>query len=149
MSVASAADARRIREEFGQRVAMFAVHISGRSKEDAETFFDTCDIVTACASSAVRTRAKERALLQVGNKVPIYRRLTMGGDAPQVPAWSDKTSQRHLARGPAPAADLAVVQTQVAPSPQEDHLYPLFSQLADEDAVVGDHVGIEASRPAR
>jgi putative methanogenesis marker protein 8 len=72
VSVASAADARRIREEFGQRVALFAVHVSGRSKEDAETFFDTCDIVTACASSAVRMRAKERALLQVGNKVPIF-----------------------------------------------------------------------------
>lgn len=72
VSVASAADARRIREEFGQRVALFAVHVTGRSREDAETFFDTCDIVTACASSAVRLRAKERALLQVGNKVPVF-----------------------------------------------------------------------------
>jgi putative methanogenesis marker protein 8 len=72
VSVASGADARRIREEFGQRVAIFAVHTSGRGKEDAETFFDNCDIVTACASSTVREKAKERALLQVGNKVPIY-----------------------------------------------------------------------------
>jgi len=72
VSVASGNDARRIRDEFGQRVALFAVHTTGRSKEDADLFFDNCDIITACASSAVRTRAKERALLQVGNKVPIY-----------------------------------------------------------------------------
>lgn len=72
VSVASAADARRIREEYGQRVALFAVHVTGRSREDADTFFDTCDIVTACASSMVRSRAKERALLQVGNKVPVF-----------------------------------------------------------------------------
>jgi putative methanogenesis marker protein 8 len=72
VSVASAADARRLRDEFGQRIALFAVHVTGRSTEDAETFFDTCDIVTACASSAVRAKAKERALLQVGNKVPVF-----------------------------------------------------------------------------
>ncbi len=72
VSVATASDARRIREEFGQRVAIFAVHTSGRTAGEAEEFFDTCDIVTACASSAVRSRAKERALLQVGNKVPVY-----------------------------------------------------------------------------
>lgn len=72
VTVASAADARRIREEFGQRVAIFAVHTTGRTAEEAETFFDTCDIITSCASKAVRDRAKEKALLQVGNKVPIY-----------------------------------------------------------------------------
>lgn len=72
VSVATASVARRIREEFGQRVAIFAVHTSGRTVEEADTFFDTCDIVTACASSAVWGMAKKRALFQVGNKVPIY-----------------------------------------------------------------------------
>ena len=72
VSVATAGDARRIRDEFGQRVAIFAVHTSGRTAEEADTFFDTCDIITACASKAVWGRAKERALFQVGNKVPIY-----------------------------------------------------------------------------
>jgi putative methanogenesis marker protein 8 len=72
VTVASSEDARRIREEFGQRVAIFAVHTSGCTAEDADTFFDTCDIITACASGPVRAAAKERALLQVGNKVPIY-----------------------------------------------------------------------------
>ncbi|MDW5561868.1 MAG: DUF2099 family protein [Methanomassiliicoccus sp.] len=72
VSVATASDARRIREEFGQRVAIFAVHTSGRTAEEADSFFDVCDIVTACASSTVRARATERALFQVGNKVPVY-----------------------------------------------------------------------------
>jgi putative methanogenesis marker protein 8 len=72
VSVAKASDARRIRDEFGQRVGIFAVHTSGRTKEEAEEFFNTCDIVTACASSAVWAEAKQRALFQVGNKVPIY-----------------------------------------------------------------------------
>lgn len=72
VTVASASEAQRIREEFGQRVAIFAVHTSGRTAQEAEIFFDTCDIITACASGPIRAAAKERALLQVGNKVPIY-----------------------------------------------------------------------------
>jgi putative methanogenesis marker protein 8 len=72
VSVATASDARRIREEFGQRVAIFAVHTSGRTVEEVDTFFDTCDIITACASSAVWTTARKRSLFQVGNKVPIH-----------------------------------------------------------------------------
>jgi putative methanogenesis marker protein 8 len=72
VTVASASDARHIREEFGQRVAIFAVHTTGCTEEDAETFFDTCDIITACASGPIRAAARERALLQVGNKVPIF-----------------------------------------------------------------------------
>ena len=72
VTVTSASDAQRIREEFGQRVALFAVHTTGRTVEEAETLFDVCDIITSCASRPIRERAKERALLQVGNKVPIY-----------------------------------------------------------------------------
>jgi putative methanogenesis marker protein 8 len=72
VTVASAADARRIRDAFGQRVAIFAVHTTGRTMEEAEAFFETCDIITACASKAVRGTAREKALLQVGYKVPIY-----------------------------------------------------------------------------
>ena len=72
VSVATAADARRIREEYGQRVAIFAVHTSGRTREEADDFFETCDIITACASSAVWAAAKERAIFRVGNKVPIF-----------------------------------------------------------------------------
>jgi len=48
------------------------VHTSGRTVEEADTFFDDCDVITACASRAVWGMAKERALFQVGNKVPIY-----------------------------------------------------------------------------
>jgi putative methanogenesis marker protein 8 len=72
VSIAIASDAKRIRDEFGQKVAIFAVHTSGRTAEEAEVIFDTCDIVTGCASKNVRAAAKDRALMQVGNKVPIY-----------------------------------------------------------------------------
>ena len=34
--------------------------------------------MTACASRCVRGQAKERALLQVGNKVPIYATSLFG-----------------------------------------------------------------------
>lgn len=72
VTVARAKDAAEIRRRYGQRVAIFAVHTSGVSAEDAETFFDVADIITACASKSVRAIAHERTLYQVGNKVPIY-----------------------------------------------------------------------------
>ncbi|HIJ00580.1 MAG TPA: DUF2099 family protein, partial [Candidatus Methanomethylophilaceae archaeon] len=33
---------------------------------------DYCDVVTACASKYVREKGSERALLQVGDHVPIF-----------------------------------------------------------------------------
>jgi len=53
-------------------VAIFAVHGSGRSSEDADILFDTADIITACGSKNIRVAAKDRKLFQVGNKVPIF-----------------------------------------------------------------------------
>lgn len=72
VTVARAEDALEVRRRLGQRSAIFAVHTSGLSAEDAETLFDVCDVITACASRAVRDAARRRALYQVGNKVPIY-----------------------------------------------------------------------------
>jgi putative methanogenesis marker protein 8 len=72
VTVSLASDAHEIRKKFGQRVAIFAVHCSGCTLEDAHTMFDTCDIVTACGSKNIREVAKERMLFQAGNKVPIY-----------------------------------------------------------------------------
>ncbi len=78
VTVASAQDAALIREEYGCKVAIFAVHTSGLSRTEAEVLFDVSDIITACASQAVRERAKERSLMQVGNKVPIYAASPLG-----------------------------------------------------------------------
>lgn len=72
VTLTSANDALRIRDEHGQRVALFAVHTTGRTKEEADVLFNVCDIITSCASLPIREKAKDRALLQVGNKVPVY-----------------------------------------------------------------------------
>ncbi len=72
VTVAKARDAKAIRDEFGDRVALFAVHTTGTSRKDAAILFDVCDIISGCASKWIREEAKSRALLQAGNKVPVY-----------------------------------------------------------------------------
>jgi putative methanogenesis marker protein 8 len=72
VTVSAASDANDIRKKYGQKVAIFAVHGSGRTLEDAHTLFDTCDVITACGSKSIRAVAKERKIFQVGNKVPIF-----------------------------------------------------------------------------
>ena len=72
VTVAKAEDALAIRDAFGTNVIIFAVHTSGLSMKDAEIMFDTCDVITACASKSVRSIAKKRAILQAGTKVPVY-----------------------------------------------------------------------------
>ena len=72
VTVAKAEEARMIRDGFQPNVMLFAVHTTGADQREARIFFDVCDIVTACASYWVREEAKERALIQAGNKVPVY-----------------------------------------------------------------------------
>jgi putative methanogenesis marker protein 8 len=72
VTVAKAKDAKAIRDAFGDRVSLFAVHITGTSQEEAGILFDVCDIISGCASYWVREEAKRRAVLQAGNKVPVY-----------------------------------------------------------------------------
>ncbi len=72
VTVAKASEARMIRDGFGSSVMLFAVHTTGADQKDARSFFETCDIISACASKWVREEARSHALLQVGNKVPIY-----------------------------------------------------------------------------
>ena len=78
VTLARAEDARMIRDAFGQNVVLFAVHTSGVDQRDARTFFETCDIVSGCASKWVREEAKTRAMLQAGTKVPVYAASEMG-----------------------------------------------------------------------
>jgi putative methanogenesis marker protein 8 len=72
VTVAKAEDARMIRDGFGSNVMIFAVHTTGVDQKDARLFFENCDIVSACASRWVREEARSKALLKVGNKIPIY-----------------------------------------------------------------------------
>ncbi len=78
VSVALGDDARALRERFGDRVMTFAVHTTGCDRSSAEDFFSYCDVVTGCASLHVRQLAKERALLQVGERVPVYAATEKG-----------------------------------------------------------------------
>lgn len=78
VTLAKAEEARMIRDGFGSSVMLFAVHTTGVDQKDARLFFDTCDIVSACASHWVREEAKTRALLQVGNKIPVYAATVEG-----------------------------------------------------------------------
>ncbi|MCL2148867.1 MAG: DUF2099 family protein [Methanomassiliicoccaceae archaeon] len=72
VTVASAGAARAIREELGGSAVIMAVHTSPSTPEDARVLFDTCDVVTACASAAVREESKRRDVVVAGNKVPVY-----------------------------------------------------------------------------
>jgi putative methanogenesis marker protein 8 len=72
VTISNAQDAYDIRKAYGQQVAIFAVHGSGRTYDEANTLFDTADVITACGSMNIRAVAKDRKLFQVGNKVPIF-----------------------------------------------------------------------------
>jgi putative methanogenesis marker protein 8 len=72
VTVVSMTDASMLRKEFGDAVVIMAVHTSCMSSTDAATAFDICDVITACASEAIRKESKKRDVLIAGNKVPIY-----------------------------------------------------------------------------
>jgi len=78
VTVAYADDAELIRNAFGSNVMIFAVHTTGTSMKDAVRFFDSCDVITACASEHIRNVAAERALLQAGTKIPVYASTEFG-----------------------------------------------------------------------
>jgi putative methanogenesis marker protein 8 len=64
-------DARRIREAHPPAFVI-AVHTTGINGKEASEFADTCDIVTSCASRAVREIAGKRAVLQAGSAIPVF-----------------------------------------------------------------------------
>ncbi|MCQ2086017.1 MAG: DUF2099 family protein [archaeon] len=78
VTITSVKDAERIRECFGKDVIIIAVHTTGASMEEAKRIFEFCDIITSCASRWIREFAKERAILQVGTKVPVYASTSNG-----------------------------------------------------------------------
>lgn len=59
-------------------ILIFGVHVTGLTLSEARVLVDSCDLVTACASSMVRTAAGQRALLQAGATVPVFA-LTQKG----------------------------------------------------------------------
>jgi putative methanogenesis marker protein 8 len=51
---------------------IIAVHTTGISARDAQVLAEHADIVTSCASQAVRDIAGKRALLQAGSSIPVF-----------------------------------------------------------------------------
>jgi putative methanogenesis marker protein 8 len=77
VTVADARTAEILRSRFPDAM-LFGVHLTGVSREEAETLVRTCDIVSACASACIRSVAGRSALLQAGGSVPVFA-LTRSG----------------------------------------------------------------------
>ena len=57
---------------------IFAVHVTGLSHDEAESLVSVSDLVTSCASMAIREIAGAGALLQAGISVPIFAMTQKG-----------------------------------------------------------------------
>jgi putative methanogenesis marker protein 8 len=71
VTVAIPEEAQRIRTNYPD-VMIFGVHVTGLSHAEAELLVAAGDLITACASGAVREIAGKKALLQAGDAVPIF-----------------------------------------------------------------------------
>jgi putative methanogenesis marker protein 8 len=71
VTVAIPAEAKKIRERWPE-VMIFAVHVTGLNREEAEMLVAAGDLITACASGTIREVAGKKALLQAGDAVPIF-----------------------------------------------------------------------------
>ena len=72
VTVVSVRDAFALRDEFGDSVVIMTVHGSGMSPDDAGEAFKVCDVITACASKALRSESVGKDILIAGNKIPIF-----------------------------------------------------------------------------
>jgi len=57
---------------------IFAVHVTGLSRDEAGSLVSVSDLVTSCASRAIREIAGTRALLQAGITIPIFAMTQKG-----------------------------------------------------------------------
>ncbi len=73
ITTTSVGDAVAIRDMYGDNAVIVGVHTTGMSDEDAHMALDVFDIITACASRALREGASRRPDVMIaGTKVPIY-----------------------------------------------------------------------------
>jgi len=76
VTIISPDDAKKLREIEKEhediKIYIFAAHVTGMSKDDAEALFDTADVVTGCASKYIREVGKDREVFAVGASIPIY-----------------------------------------------------------------------------
>ena len=63
----------------GDRALIVGVHTSSMSEQSARSMFEYCDIITACASKALRDVAFSRDdILIAGNKVQMFGVTDLG-----------------------------------------------------------------------
>ena len=79
VTVALPDEARRIRDLYPD-VIIFGVHVTGLSRDEAETLVTSSDLVTACASGPIREVAGKKALVQAGISIPIFAMTRKGKD---------------------------------------------------------------------
>jgi putative methanogenesis marker protein 8 len=71
VTIAAPDDAIVIRKQYPDSF-IIAVHTTGITPEEARVLADHADIVTSCASLAVREVAGKKALLQAGSSIPVF-----------------------------------------------------------------------------
>ena len=71
VTVARPEVAEKIRKAYPEAI-IFGVHVTGLTREEAESMVALADLMTACASRTVREVAGAKALLQAGVSVPIF-----------------------------------------------------------------------------
>jgi putative methanogenesis marker protein 8 len=71
VTVARPEVAEKIRKAYPEAI-IFGVHVTGLTREEAESMVAVTDLMTSCASKTVREVAGAKALLQAGVSVPIF-----------------------------------------------------------------------------
>lgn len=77
VTVALPAEAKLIRDRHPDTI-IFAVHVTGLSREEAGTLVSASDLVTACASGPIREIAGRTARVQAGVAIPIFAMTEKG-----------------------------------------------------------------------
>jgi len=80
ITVAFPDDAAAIRDAFGNSVIIFGVHTTGLTRSECERMFETCDVITSCASLHLRDLAVTKAVMKAGTKIPVYAVTEAGAD---------------------------------------------------------------------
>ncbi len=76
VTIVSAEDAKNLREIEREnkdiKIYIFAAHVSEISEKNAETIFNSADVVTGCASKYIRKIGDEKEFFRAGESIPIY-----------------------------------------------------------------------------
>lgn len=77
VTVASADDAEKVRREDPGAIIV-VVHTTGTTDTEAERLAEAADIITSCASKAIREVCGPKALMQAGSSIPVFAMTQKG-----------------------------------------------------------------------